>query len=129
MRRGRVLDQAGRQVLVQGGLHFLGHDGIDAERPGLDRSASFRDRNHEGHQRAGTKIRLGLLENVRKFAENFPQLFDGLRGPARAVNQKPPLADVVANVPRPAGTKRAVLGSNDQTVQARARLGLRGGKL
>ena len=66
VRRGRVLDQAGRQVLVLGGLHLLAHNGIDAVRPGRDRSASFRDRNYERHQRAGTKIRLGLLliENV-----------------------------------------------------------------
>ena len=48
VRTGRVLDQTCRQILVQGGLHFLGQDGIDAMRPGRDSSVSFRDRNHEG---------------------------------------------------------------------------------
>ena len=33
LRRGRVQNQACCQVLVQGSLHFLGHDGIDAVRP------------------------------------------------------------------------------------------------
>ena len=43
--------------------------------------------------------------------------------------QKPPPADASADVPRPAGTKRAVLGSNAQAERARARPELRGGKL
>ena len=88
VRRGRVLNQACCQVLVQGGLHFLGHDGIDALRPGRDRRASFRDRTHERRQVAGTKLRLGHRENVWKFAENIPQLFDGVRDPARTVKVK-----------------------------------------
>ena len=80
-----MLDQAGREVLVQVGLHFLGQDGVDAMRPGPDRSSSFLDRNDEGHQRAGTKPRVELRENVRKFAENVPQQFNILDCPVRVV--------------------------------------------
>ena len=80
-----MLDEACRDVLAQGGLHFLGQDGLDAVRPGRYRSPSFLDRNHERHQGAGTKVRLGLRENVRKLAENIPQLFDDLSGPVGAV--------------------------------------------
>ena len=99
--------------------------GIDAVRPGRDRGAPFRDRKYERHQRAETKIRLGFRENIKKFAENTPQLFNGHRGPVRAVKvYMPPLAGVTANVPKRASTKRAVLGSNGQAAYARARLEL-----
>ena len=83
-----MLNQAGRQVLVQNGLHLLGHTGIDAGRPGRDRTASFRERIHEVHQLTGRKIRLGRRSKAWKFAGNIPQLLDGLRGPVRAVNIK-----------------------------------------
>ena len=71
-----MLDQACREVLVQGGVNFLGHNGVDPVGPGSDRCATFRDRNLERHhQEAGTKIRLRLGENVRKIA-NIALLFD-----------------------------------------------------
>ena len=72
--RGRVLDQAYREVLVQGDVNILGQNRVDAMRPGSDRRATFRDRNLERHQRAGAKIRLRLGQNVSKIAENITQL-------------------------------------------------------
>ena len=56
----RVLDQACCEVLVQGGLNFLGQNRVDATGPRSDRRATFRDQNLERHQEEGTKIFLGL---------------------------------------------------------------------
>ena len=59
IRISRVLDQACREVPIQGGINFLGQNWVDRVGPGSDWRATFRDRNLERHQRAGTKIRLG----------------------------------------------------------------------
>ena len=48
MRRGRVLDQASREVLVQGGVNFLGQNRVDEVGPGSDRRATFQDRKASG---------------------------------------------------------------------------------
>ena len=77
LRRGRVLDQPCREVPVQSGVNFLGQDGVDALGPGSDRCATLRGRNLEKHQGEGTKIRLGLGENVSRIADKITQLFDG----------------------------------------------------
>ena len=71
-----MLDQACRQVLVQGGVDFLGQNWVDPMGLGSDKRVTFRDRNLERHQGARTKIRLGLGENVTKIANNIDQLFD-----------------------------------------------------
>ena len=55
IRGGRVLDQACREVLVQGGANFIGQDRVDPMRPESDRRATFRERNLERHQGAGPK--------------------------------------------------------------------------
>ena len=39
--RGRVLDQACREVLVQGGVKFLGQNWADPMGPGRDRRTNF----------------------------------------------------------------------------------------
>ena len=69
-------DQACRGVLVHGGVNFLGQNGVHPVGPGSDSCATFRERNLERHQGVGTKIRLGLGENVRKIVENIAQAFD-----------------------------------------------------
>ena len=69
-----MLDQACREVLVQGGVNFLSQNRVDPVGPGSDARATFRDRNLEQHQGAGTKIRHGRDENVSKVAENMTQL-------------------------------------------------------
>ena len=81
-----MLDQACHEVLVQGGVNFLGQNWVDPVGPGSDRHATFRDRNLERREEAKNQICLGLGENVSKIAENITQLFDYERGPARAVN-------------------------------------------
>ena len=50
LRRGRVLDQACREVLVQESVDFLGQNWVDPVVPGSDRRAAFRDRSLERHQ-------------------------------------------------------------------------------
>ena len=85
VRRGRVLDQACRQVLVQSGVDFLGQNWVDPMGPGSDGRATFRNRNLERYQGTRTKIRLGLGKNVSKIAQSITQLFNGGRGPACAV--------------------------------------------
>ena len=81
-----MLDQAFRQVLVQGGVYFLGQNGVDPMGPGSDGRATFRERNLERNQGTRTKIRLGLGKNASEIAKNITQLFDCERGPAWAVN-------------------------------------------
>ena len=71
-----MLNQACREVLVQGGVNLLGQNWSDPVGPGSDRRATFRDRNLERHQGGGTKIRLRLGENVSKIAENITELFN-----------------------------------------------------
>ena len=71
-----MLDQACREVLVQGSVDFLGQIWVDLMEPGSDRRDTFRDRNLERHQGARTRIRLGFGENVSKIAKNIAQLFD-----------------------------------------------------
>ena len=88
IRRGRALDHACREVLVQGGVNSFGYSRVDPVGPGSDRRATFRDRNLERHQGEETKVRLGLGENVSKIAENITKLFDGKWGPFQAVKVK-----------------------------------------
>ena len=83
-----MLDQAFREVLVQGGINFLGHNMVDPVGPGSARCATFLDRNLERRQGAGTKIRLVLGEHVRNITENITQLFDCRWGSVRAVQIK-----------------------------------------
>ena len=71
-----MLNQACREVLVEGGVNFLGQNGVDPVGPGSDRRASFRDPNLERHHGTGTRARLELAENVSKIAENITQLFN-----------------------------------------------------
>ena len=66
--RGRVLDQACRQVLVQGGVDFLGQNRVDLMEPGSDGRATFWDRNLERHQGTRTKRLLRLEKNVTTIA-------------------------------------------------------------
>ena len=74
--RGRVLDQTCRELLVQSSVNFPGQNMVDPVGTGSDRRAIMWDRSLERHQGAGTKIRLGLGENVRKIPENIAWLFD-----------------------------------------------------
>ena len=48
IRRGRVLDQASREVLVQGGVDSFGQNWFDPVGPGSDRRATFQDRKASG---------------------------------------------------------------------------------
>ena len=87
IRRGRVLDEACREVMVQGGANFLSQNSVDPVGPGSDMCSTFRDRNLERHQ-GGTQICLGLRGNVSKTAKNIALLFDCYWGPVRAVKVK-----------------------------------------
>ena len=64
IRRGRVLCQACREVLVQGGVNFLRQNRVDPLGSGSKMRAAFPDRNLRRHQGVGTKIRLGDLEKT-----------------------------------------------------------------
>ena len=64
LRRGKVLDQACRGVLVEGDVDIVGQHWVDQVEPGSVRHATFRDRTIERHQGARTNIRLGLVENI-----------------------------------------------------------------
>ena len=80
-----MLDQSCSQVLVQGGVDFLGPNWLDPMGPGRDWRATFRDRNLERHQGTRTKTRLGFGNNASKIAKNITQLFNCEKGPAWAV--------------------------------------------
>ena len=72
VRRGRVLGQTCRQVLVQGGVDFLGQNLVDPMGPGSDGRAAFRDRIFEKHQGTRTKIRLGFGKMSAKSQRTSP---------------------------------------------------------
>ena len=75
IRRGRLLDQVRHEVLIQGGVNSFGQVRLDAVGAGNDRRATFRERNLESHQGAGSKIDLRIGENVSK-STRTAQLFD-----------------------------------------------------
>ena len=84
VRRSRMFDQTGSEILVESGVHFFGHNRVDAMGLGGDRCSALRYCNLKRHQRPRPKIRFGS-GNVRKFIKNAAYLFSGHTGPLRAM--------------------------------------------